>query len=53
MNKKFLSKITMASVIAASIILTGCGEKTTSDAKMIEKQPVIRKMKKLLLFLMK
>ena len=47
MNKKFLSKITMASVVVASIILTGCGEKTTSDAKMIEKQTVIKKDEKI------
>ena len=46
MNTKFLSKITMASVIVASIIFTGCGEKTTSDAKMIEKKPTIKKDEK-------
>lgn len=46
MNTKFLSKITMASVIVASIIFIGCGEKTTSDAKMIEKKPTIKKDEK-------
>ncbi|PLY04198.1 MAG: phosphoribosylformylglycinamidine cyclo-ligase [Arcobacter sp.] len=46
MNKKFLSKITVASIITASIIFTGCGDKTTSKAKVIENKPTIIKNEK-------
>ena len=38
MNTKNLSKTTMASIITASIIFSGCGDKTTSDAKIVEQK---------------
>lgn len=42
MNTKLFSKITIVSIITASILLTGCGEKT-DEAKKIEKPTIIKK----------
>ena len=38
MNTKILSKTTIASIITASIIFSGCGDKATSEAKIVEKK---------------
>ncbi len=38
MNYKLLSKISIASVITASILFTGCGEKTSSEAQVVEQK---------------
>ena len=38
MNTKILSKNAIASIIAASIIFTGCGDKSTSEAKVVEQK---------------
>ena len=34
-------KISMASIITASILLTGCGDKSTSEAQVVEQKPQI------------
>ena len=44
MNTKLLSKLTISSIITASLLLTGCGEKT-DEAEKIEKK-VITKIEK-------
>ncbi|MGB6327381.1 MAG: thioredoxin fold domain-containing protein [Halarcobacter sp.] len=38
MNTKILSKTALASIITASILFTACGDKATSEAKVIEEK---------------
>ncbi len=42
MNTKIFSKLTITSIIAASLLLSGCSEKT-DEAKKIEKPTIIKK----------